>query len=79
MTFRRWLFLRRGRDCTTFAPWLWVGRFLPVLLTLALLAQEQHATDSLIAIESLIRAHQYDQALELTNSELKKSPKDYHL
>lgn len=42
-------------------------------------ARAQQPTSSVTAIESLIRSHQYDRALQLTKSGLNQSPKDFKL
>ena len=49
------------------------------VLALALPAQSQNGGTSVSAIESLIRSHQYDQALESLKTALHQSPGDYKL
>jgi tetratricopeptide (TPR) repeat protein len=44
-----------------------------------LAARAQQSGSSVAAIESLIRSHQYDQALQLTKSGLNQSPRDFKL
>lgn len=55
------------------------GCALLVMLGSLLAAGAQESASPITSAESLIRAHQYDQALHLIQSSLKTSPKDYRL
>src|ERR1022692_4244390 len=50
-----------------------------VLLTAASLAQGQPGTTPIATIQSLIRAQQYDQALQAIQASLQQAPKDPRL
>lgn len=52
---------------------------LPIVAGGLLVAQGQQANLSVAQIESLIRSHQYDQALHETRSGLSAAPGDFHL
>src|SRR5690348_10143162 len=56
-----------------------IAGFLIAGLALALPLQAQNAGTSVSAIESLIRSHQYDQALKGLKTALHQSPGDYKL
>ena len=50
-----------------------------VVLGLTLVAQGQQARVSIASIESLIRSHEYDRALQLTKSATLQTPRDFRL
>jgi tetratricopeptide (TPR) repeat protein len=50
-----------------------------LVLGASLVAHGQQTKTSISSIESLIRSHEYDQALQLAHSSLRETPKDFRL